>query len=88
MPWRWLRPGAPVGEGPGADVHAEPLLDMDGNALARITTVVAHDSIEDNGQGEGFAFGDLRSEGPVAVMATPELDGLGLLVASAFPGNA
>src|SRR5438128_11214235 len=37
----------PLGEGPGADVHAEPLLDMDGNALARVATVVAHDSIEE-----------------------------------------
>src|SRR2546428_13266019 len=39
----------PLGEGPGADAHAEPLLDMDSNALTRIAMVVAHESIENNG---------------------------------------
>src|SRR5712691_9797792 len=80
--------GKPLGEGPGADAHAEPLLDMDGNAFACVATIVAHEGFEDDSKREGFALGNLGSEDAVAVMATPELDGLELLVALAFPGDA
>src|SRR5262249_16114025 len=40
------------------------------------------------GQGEGFAFGDLRGKDAIAIMAPPELDGFELLVALAFAGDA
>src|SRR5712691_9544612 len=38
--------GKPLGEGSGTDAQAEPLLDMDSNALARVAAIVAHEGIE------------------------------------------
>jgi hypothetical protein len=61
---------------------------VDGNALARLTLVVAHEGIKNNGKRECFAFGDLRGKHAVAVMAPPELDSLKLFVAFAFAGDA
>jgi len=60
---------------------------LGGNALAGIPLVVVHEGIKDNGQGKGFAFGDLRGEHAVAVMTPPKLDGFELFVAFAFFGN-
>jgi hypothetical protein len=59
-----------------------------GNTLARLTLVVAHEGIKNNGKRECFAFGDLRGKHAVAVMAPPELDSLKLFVAFAFAGDA
>jgi hypothetical protein len=69
-------------------MQAEACLDMHGNALAGLTLVVAHERIKDDREREGFAFGDLRREDAVAVVAAPELDSLKLFVAFAFAGNA
>ena len=62
--------------------------DVDGNALARLALIVTHEGIKNNSQGKGFAFGNLRGEHPVTVMAAPELDSLKLFVAFAFAGDA
>ena len=80
--------GKPLGEGARADFQAEALLNVGRNALTCLPVVVAHDGIKDDSEREGFAFGDLRGEDPVAVMAPPELDGLQLLIAPAFAGDA
>ena len=80
--------GKPLREGPVADAEAEAFLDVGRNTLPGLTLVVAYEGIKDDGQREGFAFGDLRSKDAVAVMAAPELDGFELLVAFAFAGDA
>jgi hypothetical protein len=69
-------------------MQAEAFLDVGHNTLPGLPLVVAHERIKNNGQGKGFAFGDLRSEHAVAVVTPPELDGFELFVAFAFAGNA
>ena len=80
--------GKPLRERPGTQGKAKTFLDVGGNALARLTLVVAHEGIQDDGEREGFAFGDLRGEHAVAVVTPPELNGLKLFVAFAFAGDA
>ena len=79
--------GKPLGERPGAEGEAKTFLEVGGNLLTGVAAIVARERIKDDGQGKGFAFSDLRSEDPVAVMASPELDGFELFVAPAFPGD-
>src|SRR5690349_12012105 len=67
--------GKPLRERAGTEVQAETFPDVGGNTLACLSLVVAHDGIKNNGQGESFAFGNLRGEHAVAVVTPPELDG-------------
>ncbi len=68
-------------------MQAKAFPDAGGNLLTRLAAVVAHEGVEDDREGKGFAFGDLGGEHAVAVLAPPELDSLVLLVALAVAGN-
>src|SRR5881296_2203815 len=80
--------GKPLRECARTHAQAEAFFDIGDHSPACLPAVVAHKRIEDHREGKGFALGNLRGEDPVAVMASPELDGLQLFVAFAFPGEA
>ena len=78
----------PLRKRAGTDDEAKAFLDLGSHALARLAAIEAHKSLKDDRQGKSFAFGCLRGEDAIAVMAAPELDSFEPLIALAFPGDA
>ena len=84
----WFVLGEPLRKGTQTEAYAETLGDTRGNALSRLTAVVETETLKDDLEREGFAFGNLRGEDAVAIMAAPALDDFMLFIALAFPCDA
>ena len=78
----------PLREGAGAHAHTETLFDPLCHALPRLAAIVETETLQDHLERKGFAFGDLRGEDAVAVVAEPKLDRLQFLISLAFSGDA
>src|SRR5579863_3002545 len=77
----------PRRERPGRYADAEARPNMLGGSLTRLASVIIDEGFEDNFQRVTFALCALRGEDPITGAAIPQLDGLKLFVALAFPGD-